>query len=162
MARRLTVHRWSLFSFCDAVSLNADWAGKRRIWTFERSPRTCLGPQAVFACPLNPLYSHSARRRMERNWRSYHWNCSLRAADSLMMIVSLLQRGCFSSSPTTPIFYLHDIITCCALLHIALQKCGRSELHVTGKSWGTQNRMTPNVTFTLIFPHSSPKEKENC
>ena len=26
-----------------------------------------LDPQAEFACPLSPLYSHSARRRMERN-----------------------------------------------------------------------------------------------
>ena len=32
----------------------------------------CRGPQAVFACPLSSLYSHSAKRRMERNWGSHH------------------------------------------------------------------------------------------
>ena len=26
------------------------------------------GPQAVFACPLNPIDSHSAKRLMERKW----------------------------------------------------------------------------------------------
>ena len=41
--------------------------GKCTIWKFERSPRTCLGPQAMFACPLDPLYSHSAKRCMDRN-----------------------------------------------------------------------------------------------
>ena len=53
-----------LISFSCAVSLNADWAGpmgKRTIWKFERLPQTCLGPQAVFVCQLNPLYSHSAK-----------------------------------------------------------------------------------------------------
>ena len=77
--------------FCYAISLYADWAGptgKRVIPKFERSPRTCLGPQGEFACPLNPLYSHSAKRRMERNWGSHHWNGSLHAADTLMTIVS--------------------------------------------------------------------------
>ena len=49
----------------------------------------CIGPQAVFAYPFSPLNSHSAKRRMERNWGSHHWNASLCAADSLMMIVSL-------------------------------------------------------------------------
>ena len=60
------------------------------IWKFERSLRTCLGPQAVFACPLNPLFSHSAREGMERNWGSHHWNASLCAADSLMTICKSL------------------------------------------------------------------------
>ena len=46
-------------------------------------------PQAVFACLLSPLYSHSAKRCVERNWRRRHWNASLPAADSLMMIVIL-------------------------------------------------------------------------
>ena len=68
---RLISHRRSQIPFRYAISLNADWAGptgKRTIWQFERSPQTCLGPQAVLVCPLNLLYSHSARRRMERNW----------------------------------------------------------------------------------------------
>ena len=52
-----------------------------------------LGPQAraqaVCACSLNPLYSHSARRRMERNLGSHYCNASLRATDSLMTTVRL-------------------------------------------------------------------------
>ena len=50
-----------------AVSLNADWAGptgKRTIWKFERSPLTM--PWTVFTCLLSPLYSHSAKRRIEK------------------------------------------------------------------------------------------------
>ena len=46
--------------------------------------------QAVFACPLSPLYSHSVTRRMERHWGSHHWNASLRAADSLLMMIVTL------------------------------------------------------------------------
>ena len=67
-AQRLTVHRRSPISFCYAISLNADWAGptgKHTMWKFERSPRTYLGSQAVFACPLNLFCSHSARWLME-------------------------------------------------------------------------------------------------
>ena len=70
-----------------AISLNADWAGRTgicTIWKFERSPQICLGPQAMFAWPLNPLYSHSAKLCLERNWGNQHWNASLHAADSLM------------------------------------------------------------------------------
>ena len=79
------------FKFHYAILL-IDWAGptsKRTIWKSEQLPQTCLGSQAVFACPLSPLCSHSARRHMERNWGSHHWNASLRAADLLMTIVSL-------------------------------------------------------------------------
>ena len=47
---------------------------------------------AVFACPTILLYSHSAKRCMERNWGSHHGNASLRAADSLVTIVSLLRQ----------------------------------------------------------------------
>ena len=49
----------------------------------------CFGPQAVFACTFNPVYLHSAKQSMEMNWGSHHWNASLHATDSLMMIVSL-------------------------------------------------------------------------
>ena len=83
---RLMVQRRPPISYGYAISLNVDWAGpmgKRTIWTFERSPRTCLGPQALFTCLLNQLYSHSAKRCMERNWGSHHWNSSLCAADLL-------------------------------------------------------------------------------
>ena len=81
----------SLISFHYALLLNADWVdsrGKRTILKFERWPRTCLGPQTMFTCPLNLLY-HSARQHMERNCESHHWNDSLCAADLLMTIVSL-------------------------------------------------------------------------
>ena len=70
-AQRLTFITDPQFHFVTAISLKVDWVGptgKRTILKFERSPRTCLGPQAMFACPLNPLYSHSAKRHMERNW----------------------------------------------------------------------------------------------
>ena len=85
-AQRLIIHRWSSISFHYAIMLNADWVGpmgKRTIWTFEWSPRSCVGPKGVFACLLNPLYSHSARWHMERNWGNHHLNASLHAADSL-------------------------------------------------------------------------------
>ena len=42
-----------------------------------------------WTCPLNPLYSRSAKWHVERNWGSHHWNASLRATDSLMTIQSL-------------------------------------------------------------------------
>ena len=75
------------------IALNADWAGpigKCKIWTFEQLSQTCLGPQAVLACPLNPLYSHSAKQRMEMNWGNHHWNASLCATDSLMIIIIII------------------------------------------------------------------------
>ena len=57
-----------------------------KIWTVASDlPWT----QSHVCLPIKPLYSHSARRRMERNWGSHHWNASLHATDSLMMIVSL-------------------------------------------------------------------------
>ena len=99
------IHRWSPVSFCYTVSLNVDWTGptvKHTIWKFEWSPRTCLGPKAVFACPWNLLYPHSARRRMERNWGSHQWNASLHAADSLMMIVSLGKPLSWTHPPWMP------------------------------------------------------------
>ena len=40
-----------------AILLNADWAGptcKFTISKFEWSPRTCLRPQAMLACPIEP------------------------------------------------------------------------------------------------------------
>ena len=86
------VRRRCPVSFCYAISLNANWAGptgKHTIWQFQRSPQTCLGPQAMVACLLNLLYSHSAKRHMERNCGSHHWNASLCAADSLMTTKSL-------------------------------------------------------------------------
>ena len=80
-------------SFRCAISLNVDWAdptGKRTISKFERSPQTCLGPQAVFACPLNPLNPHSAKRRMEINLGGHlRKSYNLRAADELMTTVRL-------------------------------------------------------------------------
>ena len=52
-----------------------------KIWTVASDlPWT---PSHVWM-PIKPLYSHSARRRMERNWGSHHWNTSLRATDSLV------------------------------------------------------------------------------
>ena len=56
--------------------------------------RSCLGPAldptpCSLARPTILLYSHSAKRRMERNWGSHHGNASLRAADSLVTIVNL-------------------------------------------------------------------------
>ena len=47
-------------------------------WTLSR---VCL--------PIEPLYSHSAKRRMERNWGDQHWNASLLAADLVMTSESL-------------------------------------------------------------------------
>ena len=37
-----------------------------KLWMVS-SCRTCLGSHSVFACPLNLLYLHYERRRMERN-----------------------------------------------------------------------------------------------
>ena len=42
-----------------------------------------LGPQAMFDCPLNSLYSHSRKKKNQ------DWNASLCVADSLMKSVSL-------------------------------------------------------------------------
>ena len=54
------IQQLSMIPFCYTISLNANWAvptGKHTILNFERSPWTCLGSQAVFACPFNPFYS---------------------------------------------------------------------------------------------------------
>ena len=88
--QRVTDHRWSPISFHYTISLNADWAGpmgKRTIWKFEQGP--ALDSMLCSLAHWNLLYSHSVRRRMERNWGSHHWNASLCAADSLMAIVIL-------------------------------------------------------------------------
>ena len=94
VARRLAFPCPSLIPFRYVIAPSADWVGptgKRAVWKYdERSPRTCLGPQAVFACALNPLYSHSAKRHVERNWGNQHWNASLCVANSLMMNVNSL------------------------------------------------------------------------
>ena len=93
LATETSIHRRSPISFCYAMyrwmRIERGPKGKRTIWKYERSPRTCLGPQDVFPCPWNPLYSNSARRHMESNWRSHHGNASLRAADSLMTILDI-------------------------------------------------------------------------
>ena len=52
-----------------------------------------FGPQAVFAYPLNLLYSHSARRHVEMNCGSHRGKASLCATDSLMTIVSLYMKS---------------------------------------------------------------------
>ena len=84
-AWRLIVHRQSSISFCYAVSLNVDWAGYNgRSAQFEHLNGRLgppLDPKPIFICPLNPLFSHSARWRMARIWVNHYWNASLRAAD---------------------------------------------------------------------------------
>ena len=88
-AWRLMAHRDPQFHFvtlyCWMQIDGFQWASAQ----FERLPRTWIGTQAVFACPLNQLYPHSANWHVERNWGSHHWNASLRATNSLMMTVCL-------------------------------------------------------------------------
>ena len=98
VARRLAFPCPSLIPCRYVIAPSADWVGptgKRAVWKYEWSPRTCLGLQAVFACPFNPLYSHSAKRRVERNWGNQRWNASLCVANSLMMNVFI--RSCLSN-----------------------------------------------------------------
>ena len=73
--------------FLYAVSLNEDGAGPagQRFENLNCRQR----PQASFACPLNPPYSHFAKQRMGRNWGNQHSVDSLCAMDSLMTSLSL-------------------------------------------------------------------------
>ena len=89
-----------LLSFIAACRLSGSNGQARdlSIWTVGRL-RPCLGPQAVYASLLSPLYSHSAKRLVERNWGNHHWNASLHAADSLITIVSLYKKEWFTAVP---------------------------------------------------------------
>ena len=65
----------------------SNWqAHNLKVWT---EYWTCFGPQAMFAYPLNLLYLHSAKHRMEMNCGNQHLNASLCAEDSQMTSASL-------------------------------------------------------------------------
>ena len=61
--------------------MRIEWANRESAQIKYLSSR--LRPQAGFAYPMNPLYSHSAKWQHGKELGSHHWNPSLHAADSL-------------------------------------------------------------------------------